>query len=51
MGFLKGKSNSKRAGKGFIKLLSGKGRVHFSAKKSCAKCAKKQCREKRQKKG
>ncbi len=31
----------KRAGKGFLRFLSGKGRVHFSAKKCCVKCAKK----------
>jgi hypothetical protein len=33
MGLLKGKCNSKETEKEFPKLLSGKGRVHFSAKK------------------
>ncbi len=41
MGLLKSKCNNKRAGKGFLKLLSGKRRVHFSAKKCCIKCARK----------
>jgi hypothetical protein len=41
MGLLKGKTNSKRAGeKDFSKLLSGKGRVHFSAKKCCVNVQK-----------
>jgi hypothetical protein len=41
MGLLKGKCNSKeREGKGFSKLLSGKGRVHFSAKKCCVNVRK-----------
>ena len=30
----------KRAGKGFLKLLSGIGRVHFSAKKCCVNVQK-----------
>ena len=38
-----------RVGKGFLRLLSGKGRVHFSAIKCCTKCAKKQCRKEKQK--
>jgi hypothetical protein len=35
MGLLKSKVIAKRVGKGFLKLLSGKGWVHFSAKKCC----------------
>jgi hypothetical protein len=41
MGLLKSKSNSKKSGKkGFLKLLSGKGRLHFSAKKCCVNVRK-----------
>jgi hypothetical protein len=32
---------SKEREKGFLKILSGKGRAHFLAKKCCVKCAKK----------
>jgi hypothetical protein len=41
----------KRAGKGFLRLLCGKGRVHFSAKKCCVKCAKKAMPEETAEKG
>jgi hypothetical protein len=34
------KAISKRVGKGFLELLSGKGRVHFSAKKCCVNVRK-----------
>jgi hypothetical protein len=51
MGLLKRKCNSKGAGKGLFKILSGKGRVYFSAKKCCVTCVKKQCREQRQEEG
>jgi hypothetical protein len=41
MGLLKSKSNSKKSGKkGFFKLLSRKGRVHFLAKKCCVNVQK-----------
>ncbi len=39
------------AGKGFLRLLYGKGRVHFSAKKCCVKCAKKAMPEEKAEKG
>jgi hypothetical protein len=38
--YQKVKAIAKRAGKGFIKLLSGKGRVHFLAKKCCVNVEK-----------
>jgi hypothetical protein len=38
--------------KGFLKILSGKGKAHFSAKKCCVKRAEKEMpREQRQKRG
>jgi hypothetical protein len=40
MGLLKGKCNSKEPENEFSKLLSGKGRVHFSAKKCCVNVRK-----------
>jgi hypothetical protein len=39
--YLKENVIAKEREKGFLKLLSGKGRVHFSAKKCCGKCAEK----------
>jgi hypothetical protein len=40
-----------RAGKGFLRLLSGIGRVHFSAKKCCVKCARKAMPEEKAERG
>jgi hypothetical protein len=40
IGSLKGKCNSKEREKEFSKLLSGKGRVHFLAKKCCVNVRK-----------
>jgi hypothetical protein len=40
-----------RVGKGFLRLLSGQGRVHFSAKKCCGKCEKKAMPEEKAEKG
>jgi hypothetical protein len=42
---------SKERGKGFLKILSGKGRGHFSAKKCSMKCAKKTMPEAKAEKG
>ncbi len=41
----------KRAKKGFLRLLPGKGRVYFSAKKCCVKCAKRAMSEEKAEKG
>jgi hypothetical protein len=41
----------KRVEKGFLRLLSGKGRVHYLARKCCVKCAKKGILEEKAEKG
>jgi hypothetical protein len=51
MGLSRSKCNNKRAEKGFIKLLSGRRRVHFLAKKCCVKCAEKAIPEAKAEKG
>jgi hypothetical protein len=40
MGLFKGKCKSKKAGKKFLKLLSGKGKGTFFGKEVLRKCAK-----------
>jgi hypothetical protein len=50
MGLLRVKATAKRAGKGFLKLLFGKGRVHFFGIEVLRKCAKSSA-EKKSRKG
>jgi hypothetical protein len=51
MGYQKVNATMERAGKGFLRLFSGKESVHFSAKKCCVKCAKKAMPEEKAEKG
>jgi hypothetical protein len=50
MGLLKGECNSKRAGKGLLKIFVPQRKGKFFGKELLPKCAKKPCREERRKK-